>query len=113
MSAPLPLRVSLALMSKPGSFGAEVDPTGLYLPAEIHFCAAAAGWLTVETFYLATRDFPEVFQQTLGWTPEQCLQAADELRAQLRGYLPDAVLDAPAATPHAFGATPSPDGFEE
>lgn len=110
---PLPLRHSVALMSKPGSFGAQVDPSGLYLPVEIHFCAANAGWTSVERFYLATRDFPEVFEQVFGWTPDQCRQAADELRDQLRGYVADAVLDAPAPTPQAFGATPGPDGFEE
>ncbi len=90
----LPIKPYPKLQEKPGSFGAMVDATGLYLPVSVYAFTREWDWRVAEIFFYATLDFPEAFQDAFGWTPEQCQQATEELRQQLRGFIPDHILDA-------------------
>jgi hypothetical protein len=106
MSSGFPINSSVSLQIKPGSFGAYADETGLQLPVKMYVCAQNIGWQNAEQFFLGTLDFPEIFQEEFGWTAEQCQQASNELREQLKNYLPDNVLNPPEIEQHSFGARP-------
>jgi len=92
----LKLLADLALSARPGSFGARLDGQVLYVPNEVRFVSRLSGWLTAEELYRAARETPALVADALGWTPDQCAQAASELRDLLRGTVPEDVLDPPS-----------------
>jgi len=106
--APLILVTGHKLRSRPGSYGAVVDGDELRVPLDVRLAIMLAGWKTVEDFFLGVNACPNVFTAGLGWTEDDCRKAREELRALLRGRLPDWIIDPPD-----FGGTPGPDGFEE
>lgn len=108
----LPLISDASLQKKPGSFGARVDASGLYLPLDVHLCAQIAGWPSAEEFFLATFDFPDILQDTFGWSMDECRQASEELRNLLRGHVSDKVLDPIEVEKHPTGV-PLPDPNED
>ncbi len=100
------LALGVAQKEKPGSFGAELHDSTLYLPVKLYRFTQEIDWRSAAQFFLGTLDFPQTLQDILGWSPAECKQASEELGKLLRGHLPDDVLDLPEMEHHPRGALP-------
>jgi hypothetical protein len=94
-----------------GSFGARLNHQArtLALPPDVHHLAKALRADTAAGLYAELCAHPNVAILGFAWTRSDFDAAMAELKALLRGQVPDAVLDPPPAST----GEPPPDGFEE
>ena len=100
------LALGVSLKESPGSFGAHLEGDTLYLPVKVYICTQNLDWKGAAQLFLGTIDFPEAFQESLGWTAQECKQANEELGKLLRGHVPDDVFDLLQSEFHPKGARP-------
>jgi hypothetical protein len=106
ITEPNPLSYSSELHLSKGSFGAKVENDGLTLPAEMEPLLQPSGIASAGRFYGAVLASPQSFEAMLGWNSSDVEAARLELKGQLKGRLPDEILDPPPMPRHGFGALP-------
>lgn len=111
----LPVQIKFSENKRPekGSFSADVTDGVLWLPASFAALSRQVGAHNADTFFSLAADAPEIIMNHTGWTEEETAQATEKLRAQLRGHVPDVLLDFDRSQmpDFKFGAMPPP-GFK-
>jgi hypothetical protein len=96
-----------------GDFNARVENGAIVLPAALERINRNLGVFNGETFFSVVSSFPTSFCAILRWTHEETRSATDKLREQLRGAVPDSILDFdPAAQPQRSFCAMPPKGWK-
>ena len=77
----------------PGNFGAVVGGTTLFLPIEVVSALKSHDVMTAEEFVSYVQTFPTAIAQDLSWNISDVQRGLAILTSQLRGLIPDDMLD--------------------
>ncbi len=92
--------------SRKGDFSASVRGDALELPADVWDAAQALSIRNAPEFVAYLHGFPSALATRLNWSPDDVVKARDSLVGQLRGQLPDAILEPPIPDNRVLGAFP-------
>jgi hypothetical protein len=90
--------------SSPGDFHAEVTGEKLLLPADVVDALATLKVRNAIQFLTYVQSFPSAVAESLRWNVRDVLDAAHHLVAQLRGHIPEQILNPPAPEERRYGA---------
>lgn len=109
----LTLRYADTQQLSKGDFDAKIDieNAAVILPPEMKSFLEHSGVREAVSLYGVVSSFPSSIMAHCGWTIEETKAATAKLSAQLRGHVPDGLLDFdPSKTPRrAMGALPPTD----
>jgi hypothetical protein len=103
---PLQLKPLATSTNRPGDFGARVVGNTLLLPQRVLYALeklAVRNGVELVSFVNA---FPSSVASALGWSIDEVTQARTALLKELRGVLPDDVLNPSLSPRRGFGALP-------
>jgi len=103
---PLSLRPLATATTRPGDFGIRLTGDGLLAPRNILIELEKLGIRDGVQLVSFANAFPSSLASVFGWSVDEVIGAREALLNDLRGLLPDEVLNPPPAPLRAFGAMP-------
>lgn len=91
--------------TSPSDFKARVSGSTLLLPIDLADMLARAQIRTAIQFVVYVKSFPSALAEMLAWKRSEVEEASQRLESQLKGFVPEDILNPPAAPARKYGVT--------